>query len=546
MNTDKHRYFMRIITGKLLKNRLSLSVFICVHLWIILLTSCTSKPTDLRTVIPADALVYLESNDLGKALGAITENKIFQQLAKSKPDLSALDGIKLAVAVTGFETSEEQITEENSVLNFQPRFVAAVETNAWNFQAVSFTENKIGEFINDVYGGSVELETSDKHGGKYFVWTAQDGRKAYALVQGSVIFFGNDEPAIEKCLAVKRGEADSIAKNAKVTALPADSLASGYVSTDGVAQIANIVGVKFANEAGEEPEVQSAIAGILPQLLRGSISEVVWTATKTEKGIEDKYLIAMPPDVANVFAETLVETGKPQFSLLDRLPDSTSRVTLYDLTNPLVAWHSVLLVAQKQTDPLTGKIVEVFSSALFEEYGVRDAEMFLASVGPTIVTANMDESGDKQVVIASIKDKDKLLKSLTAPLKLTTVSYQNGRIELLRSDDQEFAADINGETIVLGETESVLRLLSDGRSPDKQGSLISKMQTGRPAAAITVAIESTKAREIVNLLTEKKDDNLKVETSYFIETRFTKTGIERHTVSDFGLIGSIIEQFGKE
>ena len=86
---------------------MSLSVFICVHLWIILLTSCGSKPTDLRTVIPADALVYLETSDLGKAVAAITENKSFQQLAKTQPETSVLNGIKLVVAVTGFQTSEE-------------------------------------------------------------------------------------------------------------------------------------------------------------------------------------------------------------------------------------------------------------------------------------------------------------------------------------------------------------------------------------------------------------------------------------------------------
>jgi hypothetical protein len=144
------------------------------------------------------------------------------------------------VAVTGFETKEQPVSEENSVLNFTPRFVAVLDTNAWNFQAIKFTEEKLGSFINDVYGGDVLLETSDKPDGKYFVWTANDGRKAYGLVKGSVVFFGNDESSIEKCLAVKRGESDSISKNPKVT--NGDRLAFGYVSSDGLAQIANIAG----------------------------------------------------------------------------------------------------------------------------------------------------------------------------------------------------------------------------------------------------------------------------------------------------------------
>ncbi|MEP6789677.1 MAG: hypothetical protein ABJB40_14655, partial [Acidobacteriota bacterium] len=63
---------MKMSKKKLLTFPLSLSAFICVHLWLILLTSCGSKPTDLRSVIPADSLIYLETNDLGNALRAVT------------------------------------------------------------------------------------------------------------------------------------------------------------------------------------------------------------------------------------------------------------------------------------------------------------------------------------------------------------------------------------------------------------------------------------------------------------------------------------------
>src|SRR5688572_1589559 len=51
-----------------------------------LLLSCGAKPTDPRTVIPGDALVYLETADLAKTLKAITDNPKFQQHAKSIPD----------------------------------------------------------------------------------------------------------------------------------------------------------------------------------------------------------------------------------------------------------------------------------------------------------------------------------------------------------------------------------------------------------------------------------------------------------------------------
>jgi hypothetical protein len=185
-------------------------------------------------MMPGDSLVYLESNDLGAVMKTITDRPAFREAAKSVPDFSALNGVKLAVAVTGFETKEEPVTDESSNLKFIPHFVAAIETNAWNFQANSFTENQLGEFVNHVYGGEVVLESYTKNDGRFYEWKTTDGRKAYALVQGSVIFFANDESSIDKCLAVKRGEADSIAKNPKIT--DGDRLAFGYVSPDGVGQ----------------------------------------------------------------------------------------------------------------------------------------------------------------------------------------------------------------------------------------------------------------------------------------------------------------------
>jgi hypothetical protein len=137
MNTDKHRYF------------LILSVLICVHLWIIFLSSCNSAPTDLRKFAPAETLIYLETNDLGKTLKSLTDGKAFQELAKKQTDFSALENIQVAVAVTGFETSEKQITDEQSILNFKPHFVAVADTHAWEWQARRLVEEKIGAFVRE-------------------------------------------------------------------------------------------------------------------------------------------------------------------------------------------------------------------------------------------------------------------------------------------------------------------------------------------------------------------------------------------------------------
>lgn len=522
----------------------SLSSFIFVYLWLIFLSSCSNKPTDLRSLVPADSLVYLETNDLAAALQPIVDNESFKAVAKSQPDFSSLKGIQLAVTVSGFEMTEEKLTDEHSFGRVQPRFVAIAETHAWNWQAVAFAENKIGAFVMDIYRSDVSQDRTDKNGGTWFTWTANDGRKAFAFVTGSLIYFGNDESAIEKCLAVKRGEADSIVKTGKIQPVDPATIASGYVSSDGIAQIANIVGLKFASEAGEDSEAQSAIADILPQLLRNSITDITWTAAKTDHGIEDKYRISLPTEVANVLAETLSPSGSPNVSLLDHLLNTLPTITIYDLRNPQVAWRSLILVAGKQTDPVSARAIETASALLLEPYGIKDGETFLSAVGPTIIMANTTDDGEGPVVVAAVSDKDKLLKSLESVLKPKEISFGNGRLTLWQSDDGKLSAFIDENSIVMGETDTLLKCCVNrgGQPPASRG--FGRMKSNSGSTSTTISTNTTVASRIVDMFSEKKSGEANALTTYFTETRFTRTGIERRTVSDFGLIGSIITQLG--
>jgi hypothetical protein len=518
--------------------------------------SCGSKPTDLRTVIPSDSLVYLETNDLGKTLTAVTENEAFKAAAKTQPDFSALAGMKLAVAVTGFQTSEQEVTAENSVLNFQPRFVAVADTNAWNYQALSFTENKLGEFINETYGGEVTLETADKHGGKYFIWTAQDGRKAYALVRGSLIFFGNDESAIEKCLAVTRGEAESITKNPKIAALPPDSLASGYVSTDGVAQISNIASISLAIGASEEGEVKSFIARVLPEIVRNSATEATWTVSKTEDGrLTDSYSIYLKPETAKVLGETMVPSTEAGSELNQFFLRDVASTTRYNLKDPQIAWRSVLLTARTKTDEVSGSIITIFSSSLFEPYGIEDPELFLSSVAGAMQTVAFGDDGGDMAVIARVKDLDKLKRSLAKELDLSKPmisvhtkpphKFEN----IWRSDDGELAAALSMERdmIIVGNAESVSRCTGYyGRIENLPAGFDRDAIQSSTAAVVTAGSQFDPGASLVVFLAGRRDENVPLTQTYITETRFNQNGIERRTVSDFGLIGSIIEQLGKE
>ena len=507
---------------------------------VLFFASCSTQPTDVRTVVPGDALVYLETQDLGKALHAVTDNDAFRGAARTQPDFSALSGVKVGVAVTGFESRDVPTTEGASELNIQPRFVAVAETNAWNYQAIKFAENKLGKFVNEIYGGGVELERFPRFDGDYFIWTAQDGRRAYGLVIGSLIFFGNDETAIEKCVAVRKGEGESIAKAGKLPT--GEYLATGYVGPDGVAQIANIGSIQLAVGAGEEEEVRGFIARVLPEIVRNSVKEASWTARKTEQGIEDVYTITTDTEIAKVLEQTIKAGSAEEVPGLEHLPADIASATVYNLADPQVAWRSVLLTAQQKAGGIAGELIGAVGDSVFEPYGIDNAEGFLGSVGGKLLTVRFDPEGGDVVVIATPKDLAKLKTSLAKEFKLTGPGERIGSGEVWRSDEGEVAFGVLGQRVLLGHTESVIKCLNTG-----QGSSMSEaLRSAGSVPAFSIASDVDPSAALIRVLAQPNDEKNALVQSYRVATLFSSKGIVRTETSSFGLIGSVIEQFAKE
>lgn len=515
----------------------------CALLFSLAFFACRkTAPTEMRALLPNNVAVYLETNDLGATLDALTTSQAFLELAEQKPDFSPLDRMQIAVAVTDFEVSGE-----NAVLNFKPRFVAVAETGLWSWQARSFAENQLDGFVRKNYGADARRETRAKNDGTLYQWTASDRRQVFAFVEGSLIYFATDQATIENCLAIKNNQAESLLSNEPLNRVyTRNNLAFGYVSNEGVKRVADFAGVNVAVETTEESGGRQFIARLLPQVLQNTTREIVWTANRTERGIEDVFSVSLTPEVVADAKENLTTSEQSSAKLDEFLPADFYSATCYNLRNPLNAWRASLAATAKNSDALSQKILLEYSDKLLEPYGVSAAENFLSSIDSEIVTAQLDATGEKSVTVVVVKNAENLKQSISKEVDFQAPPETANAAEVWFSEDKSLAAAFAENVLVLGDGESVLKCLQAKRSKkDFAANARYQRFAASRAVAATFARDSDSAEKIVTVLARGKNDNRRLATFYTTETVFNNAGIERKTASDFGLIGTILAQLEK-
>ena len=508
--------------------------------------ACSSAPIEPRSVMPADALIYLETRDLGAALSAITENPKFIETAASVPNIEPLKGIQISIAVTGFETKETK-TDDGSVLDLRPHFVAVAETNAWNFQARGFVEDKLDGLVKGSYGENTKLNRVGKYDGDLYEWVAADGRRSYALVIGSAIYFSNDMAAIEKCLAVKRGEAEAL-KFEKPTD-PASSLASGFISQDGIAQIANLLGVSAAMNSGDDADIQSFVARVLPQAVRGTVSEISWWAKRMETGIEDQYYIKLKDETAPTAADAFrtLSVKPSDETLYSFIPQNADGVTRYELADPKTAWNSAVKITRENVDPVSGNLIGIFAAALFEPYAVAEPEKFLENIDGSIITVRFPGENEDTVVITTVKDIEKAKAALSKDIRFSRPPERINDLDIWTSEDGEVAAIFSGNIVIAGSSDAVRKCLKAKQSGEDLTKLPRFDQFREHGfSAVTIANVTDPEFALFEAL-GVKNGSVPAPFQYSVtRTSYGADGIKRVVLSDFGSIGSLIERFAEE
>jgi hypothetical protein len=503
----------------------------------------------MQKLAPAETLVYLETEDLSKTLSAITQNKTFIQLTQSNADFSTLRHTQLAIAITGFEANETNLTDEAAVLSFRPHFVGIADTHSLETTNYSLIENGVAGFITKIFGEEAKQTVAEENGSRIYSWVSNDSRKFFAAAKDSVIYVGNDRDVLIKCLEIKNGAGESLIGNENLSRLRAraqgtNAIALGYISPEGLEQIAGFLGVKVAVDASDDSDIRTFISRVLPSIVKKTIRETSWIATSREGTIEDEIEFALEQNSAAVFDETLAPESGSELNFPDFVPKEVESLTVYRLKNSQLAFRSVVLSTAQNLDAVGGAIIAKFSRAALEPYGIPDAETFLSATESEATIIRLDEEGDNAAIVAKLKDTTDTAK-LLASMGFKSDTSTEGDFSSWKKAD-EFSALILEKRIVIGNKDAVAKCLAAFQNEELRSKDFRGRKNSEEAAIISYAKDSETAAALAELIGEPKDPPQSAASWTVSETSFDRGGINRRTSSDFGVVGEILSLLTEE
>ncbi|HKG12539.1 MAG TPA: hypothetical protein VKB12_04350 [Pyrinomonadaceae bacterium] len=543
------------------------------------------EKVDMAAYVPADSIVYLEADSLPEIFDGVTSTDAWRELSGAAgvevgrrqggwlTDLVSFTGVgpsdavvlsraQVGVAVLGFEAAEESDT----TLRFSPRAALVVETHTGEWRVRSAVEKLAGDFARRSFGAA-SVERKEVDGVQFVTWVSQSDarRKVVTAVNESEAVMGNDEAAVRACLDVRRGTRPSLAANEQLKEMRArlggeGVLAFGFAPQGSAAKVVEIFAPAFVGGVSSESKLQSLLATVLPQLTSQTLGSVGWSARAAGGGVEDRYFLALPGDMARRLQAPLAPAAPRNTDIAALLPSETYQLTRYDLRSPEEAWRGLGAALSSQVDVSRATFITLALEALVKPYGVEHPREFLRACGTEVATAKLEAEGGRKLLIASVRDREVLAGEVRAKVGRGARTERVGDAELLISTDpDEGAAAFVGEYLLMGSEADVRRCL-DARQ---------RGRTLRDAAALKAAAQNfSDEQPFARTLTDEREatktvldylgrrgvrrdapkqgaleEALALRGYSASETRLADGGFEKRTRSAFGLLGEAVRRF---
>lgn len=523
------------------------------------------KKVDLAEYAPADALVYVEFNDLADVARAIQHTDVWQATApitQSKPatqnrllTTAARAGVapiesvlfartQVALVVVGLNTAEQDNT-----LKVRPEIALIAETHTASWRTRPVMMDVVRRLANFAYGAS--SCSAPKNDGDLFECSIPAGdRKLVGAVSGTEVILANSDNAVRSCLDVRGGTRPSIRTDAEFVSSRSavttqQSLGFGYISAANSAKLFSWAAPLLMGAAPGDQQLQQLLAVSAGKILRG----IAWTALPSRGGIEDRFLFSLEPGVVSRLQPAFQTAGLDE-NFWKLVPAKVQSLTIYRNREPAAAWTSLDTAVAFKLDALPAVLFGTLLKSSLGVYGISNPKEALTALSPPLLTMKASAGAEGSVLIARVTDEARLRRSLEEEV----FKGDKGQIaEGLGAEPdlaKEFTAVFADGYVILGKTENVrpclVALRSSQAAVTDEKKNMQDAARESTAAIVTYANDEERLTNFISMLLllqgrrlsgeelAKLQGQLAQSSFAETETRLGSAGIERKTHSAFG------------
>jgi hypothetical protein len=442
----------------------SVVVLVTVGLW-----WAHPRQVDMAAYAPADSLLYLEANNPAAVLDSIAHTDAWRLLTNSPQEravsqswiqrfvrltgIGPIESVLLARSQVAVVVKDVGTTEEGSTLRLRPLAAVIIDSHT----SKNRTRQTVAEYVKRLAVSSYDKPTFrvlSEGNVDSFEWGAPQGsRQIVVAMFGTLIIIGNDQRVVQSCLDAARGRETSLRDDAELHRARSrisgtNALTFGYVPASNSAKLLSISIPLFFGNTPADPELQRLINKAAAKVF-GSLS---WSCRAYRGGIEDKYLLSVDSTIISNLKDNITFSVSKQQRPFP--PAGVYSATYYQLSDPHGAWQNLRTSVSSRVDALSAIFFSsVLKSALLS-YGISDPEAFLRTVNGELITFRFDDTGERAILVAEVRDSTAVRALLTSRLGFKAAA-RDSKVEWFDHDADEAVGALFDNTMILGTQSDV-------------------------------------------------------------------------------------------
>ena len=449
----------------------------------------------MESYVPADALAFVEIDNLADLMDSLTSTKAWRELAPVLglssqlrqvglvadlvgrsglgPDEAVVAGrAQYAIAITAIESNTGE-TDDGPYLHLKPNFSLIIETHAKPETATRLVRERASIIAQRIYGESVVEHGDDYRGSQLLVFEGPDPRHQFvACAVGTVILIANHPDAIKRCLDAIVGRTTTLAEDSTLKQMRPevghDPSVFAYVTAAGIEKLVELGPLLIAGRSAE-PENISMFADLIEHLSKQAGAGLLYSSEFEAGGVTEKYLAVLRPQVAEALSQPLKSASTAGFESLALIPRRVDSLTLLNVEDAGELPERVFKHLSPSVDIVAGVALRELVINLKKQYGLEPSDSVGDAIGREIAFVNFGDDRPRAMLIR-VNDRARLTpivnRYLTRKAASITNEQRDGAEILVSSGNDEHAAAFVENFLVLGTRDQILKVIETNAKRD--------------------------------------------------------------------------------